>query len=169
MVRDLVVSPLAQAIVAWHVILGVIALMTEARVLIEVLNGLVFAIACGVIVAYIPTVSAAVRLRRPGGSDILVVGIWLAWISLVEARIWSIVWRSLGSPRWLVNTDFTTHIIALAALAGIFHLAGPEAIDGRVPTRQWIRIGIIVALGAALSIGLIMTVGETGGLLRRGG
>ena len=161
MIRELARAPLAQSIVAWHVLWGIPAIFVEAGPLITVLNCLVFAIACGVIAAYLPSVWMAMRKRHPSQGDILVVGIWLAWVSLVEARLWSIGRRALGRPDWLINTDITTHIIAIALLAG------PEAIEGKVPTKQWIRIGLLVAAGALCSIVLLLTFGETGSLLGR--
>ncbi len=167
MILEFARAPLARAIVAWHVLWGLPALFVPAPTLIIVLNCLVFAIACGVITAYLPSVYRACTTERPNQGDILVVGIWLAWISLIEARVWSIAWRALNRPEWLVDTDITTHIIAMALLAGVMHLAGPEAIEGRVPTKQWIRIGVLVASGALVAIVMLVAFGDTGALLTR--
>lgn len=159
MIHDLYRSPLMRAIVLWHIGWGAVAILTDAKFMIELLNGLVLAVAVGIIVAYFHNVMIALRKRAPDDSDILVVGIWLAWVSILEARAWSTVWRAIGAPRWLLDSDFTTHIISLSLLAGIFHLAGPEAIEGKVPGRHWVRIGLIATAGALLAFGLMWAIG----------
>ena len=159
MLRDFLSSPRARlltapiflAIVAWHLLWGSAALVIDPTPLIELMNGLVLAVACGVVVAYLPLMREAVFEPRPASAQILTAGIWLAWLAVLENRLWSIAWRSLGQPEWLLDTDFTTHFIALSMLAGLFHLAGPEAINGRVPSREWIRLGVIVGSGALLA------------------
>ena len=166
-IRDFARSPLVWVIAAWHAAWGAIALATDARVLIDVLNFFVLGIAIGVIVAYLPNVVRACRKARPNGAEILTVSIWGAWVSLLEARLLSIVWRLVGRPDWLANTDITSHIVSLALLSGIGHLAGPEAIDGRVPAREWVRIGFYVSVGLIVAVGLMITLGETGALLQR--
>ncbi len=147
-------TPLVTAVLAWHAAWGAAALVTDATPLIEVLNGLLLAVACGVCVAFFPTMWEALRARRPRADQILVAGIWWSWLAVVEQRVWSIAWRGLGTPMWLVNSDVTTHFVSVALLAGLMHLAGPEAIDGRVPARQWVRIGVIASGGIAVVLGL---------------
>ena len=140
-------APLTLAVLGWHLAWGAVALATRAPALIELLNGLVLAVGCGVCVAFLANAGEAMRAERPRADQILVAGIWWSWFAVIEQRVWSVVWRGLGTPMWLANSDFTTHFVSIALLAGLMHLAGPEAIDGRVPARQWVRIGLIVAAG----------------------
>ena len=143
-------APRIAAVAGWHVAWAGLALATDAPGLIAVLNGLLFAVGCGVCVAFFATMWEAMRAARPRADQILVAGIWWSWLAVVEQRVWSMVWRGLGTPLWLANSDLTTHFVSLALLAGLMHLAGPEAIDGRVPARHWVRIGAIAAGGIAL-------------------
>lgn len=152
MTRSRAHRPLVVAVVGWHAAWGAVALATDAAGLIEVLNGLLLAVACGVCIAFFTNMWEALRAERPRSDQILVAGIWWSWLAIVEQRVWSMVWRGLGTPLWLANSDLTTHFVSVALLAGLMHLAGPEAIDGRVPARQWVRIGAIVAAGIALVV-----------------
>lgn len=148
-------APLMRLLIAWHVGWGAVALFTDASPLIDFLNLLILPAALGVVVAFAPMVIEALTSPVLRKGDILSLGIWLSWVSIIEQRTWSITWVLMGRPAWWVTTDFSTHFFALTLLASILHLAGPEAIEGRVPTRQWIRIGVMVGAGS-LACGLLL-------------
>ena len=152
MLRRLPRYPLLWAVIGWHVVWGAIALVTDAGPLIEFLNGLLLAVGSGVLVAFFTIMVHALRAERPTSDQILIAGIWWSWLATVEQRVWSIVWRALGAPMALANTDLVTHFVSIMLLAGLMHMAGPEAINGRVPTRQWARIGAYVACGIAIFV-----------------
>ena len=60
---------------------------------------------------------------------------------------WGIAWRYNGYPDGWGDTNFTSYYTFLAICAAGFHLAAPVAIESRVPTIEWVKIGILVTIG----------------------
>lgn len=48
--------------------------------------------------------------------------------------------------------------IAAACVGTMCHLVAPEAVAGRVPTRHWIKIGVMVAGTVLLVAGLAVII-----------
>jgi hypothetical protein len=44
----------------------------------------------------------------------------------------------------------------LSAIGAMCHLVAPEAVGGRIPTREWVRMGLMVAAGVFVGAGLII-------------
>lgn len=129
-----------------NIIFAGIALATNASALISVFNAALFAVAIGVCLAYGPPVATILLSTRPlDRADWLGLGIFCSWFSIVIIRGWSIVWRALGKPEWLLESDIVTYALYMQLCAAIFHLAAPGALGDRVPPRRWINIGIAVA------------------------
>jgi hypothetical protein len=70
----------------------------------------------------------------------------------VVNRTWSISWRYLGGPDWLLESDIVSYALWLSACAAVFHLAAPGAIGEMVPPRRWINLGILVAVLMFMSL-----------------
>lgn len=139
-----------------NIVFGVIALATSATIMISVLNAALFAVAIGVCFAYGPPVlNTLVSGRTMDRADWLGIGIFCSWFSIVIIRAWSIIWRYLGKPEWLLESDIVSYALYLQLCAAVFHLAAPGAIGNRVPPRRWINIGVAVAvfIFAALVLG----------------
>ncbi|MFC5421938.1 hypothetical protein ACFPOB_20460 [Bosea eneae] len=126
---------------------------------IEIGNIMVLALAAGIVVAYAPL--AWMAFRKGGlidGADILSVGIFASWAGVLYARSGSILWRLSGQPvDWLNSGAWGFHI-AFSCVGALCHLIAPEAVAGRVPTRQWIKIGALVALAVLVVAGLTVLV-----------
>lgn len=138
-----------------NIIFAVIAILTNASVLITVFNAALFAIAIGVCLAYGPPVAAILLSQRTmDRADWLGVSIFCSWFSIVVIRGWSIAWRWLGKPEWLLESDIVTYALYMQLCAAIFHLAAPGALGDRVPPRRWINIGIGVAVLIFAPLGL---------------
>lgn len=125
--------------------------------LIQIENALLIATGIGVAIAYLPAAVGAARARLPSRSELLALGIWLAWTAIAVERAYSLVGRWLGKDILFFNTKFHTWIIFLTMIGGICHLAAPEVIDGRFPRRAYVVLGATVA-GAAAIIGLMVTL-----------
>lgn len=123
-------------------------LMLGSRVAIETGNVIVLSVASGIVVAYAPVAWQAMRKGRLiDGADILSIGIFTAWCGVAYARMGSIIWRMLDKPvSWLDSGWWGFHI-AMTCMGALCHLVAPEAVSGRVPTKEWIRIGLMVAAG----------------------
>ncbi|WP_156410514.1 hypothetical protein [Bosea sp. Root381] len=114
---------------------------------IEIGNVMVLALAAGIVVAYAPVARDALRYGLIDGANILSIGIFASWLGVVVARGGSILWRLSGQPLEWLNSGWWGFHIALSCIGALCHLVAPEAVAGRVPTRHWIKIGLLVALG----------------------
>lgn len=147
--------PLLAILILWHVGWGALALATNAPPLIEFLNFLLLSCAIGALVTFFTRMWAALFSPNPRPGDIVSFAIWWGWFAWVETRLLSLIWRYLDKPDALIDSDLTTHTIAIALLAALGHIAGPEAIEGRVPTKEWVRIGAFVAAGLSVFVCLV--------------
>ena len=125
---------------------AVVAMATDAPVLILFGNGVALSLSAGVSAAYFPVFLIALASPRPGKGDYLGAGIFLSWASWFVAGTMSVMARDMGWP-WIYNTDWTTFRLLLTVMAGMLHLWAPNAVEGRVPRARWVTTGIVVALG----------------------
>jgi hypothetical protein len=126
------------------------------RVAIETGNVILLSLASGIVVAYAPVAWQALRHGLVDGAGILSIGIFASWLGVVIARGVSIVWRVLDKPvDWLDSPWWGIHIAA-STVGAMCHLIAPEAVSGRVPTREWVRIGLMVAGGVFVGAGLVI-------------
>lgn len=124
---------------------------------IEVGNIITVSLACGIVVTYTPTAWAIIKYPVLDGASILSFGIWLGWSAIMYRTGGAIIWRLLDKPdNWLDSGWWGLHI-ALSCCSAIGHLIAPEAVNGRVPTKEWIRIGILVAV-SVLVAGLLTSL-----------
>lgn len=133
-------------------------LLLGPKAAIEIGNIMVFALSAGIAVAYAPIVRDAFRYSYIDGPNILTVGIFVGWSATFLARGGSIVWRLLGQPPDWLNSSLWGFHIALSCVAALAHLVAPGAVAGRVPTRQWLKIGALVAVGVLFVSGLFALV-----------
>lgn len=123
---------------------------------IEIGNMILFSLAAGVTVTYTPTAYGGIRYVRLDGATVLSMGIWLGWASITYRTGGSILWRFFDKPDgWLDSALWGMHIIG-SCCSALCHLLGPEAMNGRVPTKEWVRIGILVAV-SVFAAGLLAT------------
>ncbi len=121
---------------------------------IEIGNMILFSLALGVAVAYTTTAWGVMLHPTLDGATVLSLGIWLGWISITYRTGGAILWRFFDKPEgWLDSALWALHIVGTCCSA-VAHLVGPESMDGRVPTKQWVRIGIMVA-GSIMMMGLL--------------
>lgn len=127
------------------------------HVAIETGNVILLSLACGIVVAYAPVAWNALKRGMIDGASILAIGILSSWAGVVVARSISILWRVVDKPvEWLDSPYWGTHIM-LSTIGAMCHLVAPEAVGGRIPTREWVRIGLMVAAGVFVGAGLIIS------------
>jgi len=130
-----------------NVVFASVALLTNATDLIVVLNFALVALWVGVCVAYLPPVIIILMDDRPlDRADILALGIFCGGFSIVIIRTWSMIWRIMGKPEWLLESDIVSYALFTSVIAAVLHLAAPGGLNDRVPPRRWISIGISVAI-----------------------
>lgn len=126
---------------------------------IEIGNVMVLALAAGIVVAYAPVARDSFRYGMIDGANILSIGIFSSWLGVLMARGGSILWRLADQPVDWLNSGWWGFHIALSCIGALCHLVAPEAVAGRVPTRQWIKIGVLVAIAVFVVAGLTAIIG----------
>ena len=140
---------------------------TDDRTLILVLNMVQIALATNVVVAFAPAVIRIVcDTGRIDKVSTLILGIWVSWAAVVYRTGESLIWRLLGQPSWLINSDITSAYLALGCLGAICHVAMPDALNEDVPPRRWVQIGAV--MGLAIFIGLVVVYADEIGAAWRG-
>lgn len=157
--EDILRSRLGQLLYALLIIWAAAAILLKPVRLIAVENAFLIAAGFGVSIAYAPYAIAALRTRRPAQGDLLALGIWLAWIAIACERVYSLVGRALGKGMPFFNTSLHTAFIYITILGGVCHLAAPEAVDGTIPRKAWIRMGGLSAIAILILIGLAASFG----------
>lgn len=127
-----------------------------SRVAIETGNVILLSLASGIVVAYAPVAWDALKRGMIDGASILAIGILSSWAGVVVARSISILWRVVDKPvEWLDSPYWGLHIL-FSTIGAMCHLVAPEAVGGRIPTREWVRIGLMVAAGVFVGAGLVI-------------
>lgn len=137
---------------------GVISLIFPAAFLIKWLSWILVVMAIGVVATYIMAVWYGLRRYGPMPQYThLAIGIFLAWMSVVMTRTWSGIIRAYPLETWMRDSYFIAFYIWTTLMAGVFHMTAPGAINGIVPTANFIKIGVAVMIGILLGL-LIGTV-----------
>ncbi|MCZ8098830.1 MAG: hypothetical protein O9972_13015 [Burkholderiales bacterium] len=128
-------------------------LVPEAA-LIEGLNLIAISFSLSVVIAYSPVAWVALNEENPSRAHVLVFGIFLTHTAVLISRFISFSRRSLGM-NGVADSDLVSLFVLLAIMGALCHLNAPEVVDGTVPTKQWVRIGLIVGAGAFLITGSV--------------
>ncbi|GEL44188.1 hypothetical protein MEX01_47790 [Methylorubrum extorquens] len=108
-----------------------------------------------VVYAYAGDAWAAVRRPVPTKADFLIVGIWLSFLSHLAQTVYAAIYRLADAPQWLLNAEIVPVIVLLSMMAAVLHVAATGSIDGEVPRRSRIALGICVG-AAVLMVGAIV-------------
>lgn len=104
----------------------------------------------GAAIASFPAAASAFRHPRLDGAAIVALGIFLGGAGVVYQTLWSVAWRVAGKPpEWVDSWLWGLHIAIFCCSAACI-LLGPEATNGRVPTRQWLRIGVYTSISMTI-------------------
>ena len=138
-----------------HALFIAVAWWTEAHDLIGILNPIDIALSVAVCIAFLPSLVDTIWGSRPiDSAAFMVAGVFLGWESNALRSVWSMVWRGLGAPEWLANTDFTSYVLFILGYGAVCHLLAPGAIGENVPRARWVKVGAWVGVGifAAISV-----------------
>lgn len=135
---------------------SVLAATTEDRAFILVLNIVQFGLAIAVVTAFSPEVwRILVRQRPMTRGSWMAYGIWVGWGAVVWRTAESLIWRFLGQPPWLVNSDVTSAYLYMGCVGALAHIVRPGELDERIPAPEQIRIGLIIGTLAAIGLGFV--------------
>ena len=161
LIRALVRSRIVRTALALVAAYWMAAFFMPAVLLIQTLNYVLIAVAFAVTVAYLPDVLYAIRMDRIDRVAQLSLGIALSWTAVIINRSWVAAIR-IADTEWMRTSPVIGFYIFLSVLAGVLHITAPGAIDGDIPRRNQIILGLAIGLGvliAWLVIGL--GIGET--------
>lgn len=108
-----------------------------------------------VVYAYAGDAWAAVRRPVPTKADFLIVGIWLSFLSHLAQTVYAAIYRLADAPQWLLNAEIVPLIVLFSMMAAVLHVAATGSIDGKVPRRSRIALGICVG-AAVLVVGAVV-------------
>lgn len=135
------------------------AFFIPSEILIQGLNCVLIALAAGVAATYWPTVYQGIKTGQMPRYTHLAIGIFFGWIAMDMTRVWAGLIR-IYDLDWMRDSRFVAFYIFTSIMAGVFHISAPGAINGTIPTKNWIHIGIAVMVGVL--IGIIATFLVTG-------
>ncbi|MCJ2039858.1 hypothetical protein MKK55_13055 [Methylobacterium sp. J-059] len=107
-----------------------------------------------VLYVYGPDAWRALWKNDPISSDYLIVGIWLSFASHLGQTAYSIAYR-LAPSDWFLNSEIVSFIIMGSVVGAALHICAPGSLDGQVPRRNRIALGIGVGI-ATLVVGLLL-------------
>lgn len=119
-----------------------------------------------VLYVYGPDAWKALTAPHPKRSDFLIVGIWISFASQLGQSIYSILYR-LAPSQWFLNSEVVSWIVLGSVVASILHVSAPGAVDGTVPRRNRIALGVGVGLATITVAFLLVTRPDIGPLLER--
>lgn len=108
-----------------------------------------------VVWAYAGDAWAAIRRPVPTKADYLILGIWLSFLSHLGQTVYATLYRLANAPQWLLNAEIVPIIVLFSMLASVLHVCATGAVDGEVPRRSRIALGLCVG-AAVLLVGAIL-------------
>jgi hypothetical protein len=124
--------------------------------LVEMIRVASIPLSVAVVVAYGDGAFRALFARHPDKFAMLTLGIVVSWASTAISSTWSILWRLSGQPSWWVNSYPNSFGLYIALSAAVLHITAPGAVDGRIPKRLMIHLGLIAGLITALAITVVI-------------
>lgn len=123
-----------------------LAYLVPQRTLMQILNIGVLSISVAVVSTYAPAWIMTLRKHTLDGPEMLSLGIGCTWTAEIGQRVWSIAWRGLSQPDWMTHSFVLPFFLALTVMGGIQHITAPGAVNGIIPKRSWITVGITLGL-----------------------
>lgn len=132
-----------------NIVFCLVAMVAPADLLVQMLNGAIVALGIGVCIAYFPVIRGVLtdRHRWIDRADILALGIFLGWLAICGRAVWGLVWRYNEKPDDWVDGGVVSYLLYVGVCAAAFHLLAPGAVGHRIPSREWVKVGVICAAG----------------------
>jgi hypothetical protein len=131
----------------------ILCLLFPADFLIRWLSWILVVVAAGVCSTYAISVWHGLTNSGPMPRYThLALGIFIGWLSIVMNRSWAGMIRLYPLEMWMRESYFISFYVWTSIMAAVFHMTAPGAINGVVPTANWIKIGIAVMVGIMLGV-----------------
>jgi hypothetical protein len=103
-----------------------------------------------VVISYSAAAWNAFRQPAFRSIDMLKMAIFSSFVGNFGFGLVSLLWRLGGQPHWLANSALVAFFVSMQTIAAILYLAAPGALDGHVPPRGKVVIGVVLGLGAVV-------------------
>jgi hypothetical protein len=144
-------------VIAVLAVLGFLPLIfLQRHYMFDVVNALTVSVGVGVLIAYFPGIWRSLMEPRWSGSHYLIFGIFLTWVATATRHLWNWVWRFLGKPPEMIDHPIVAFMVWLTFTGGILHMMAKGALDGEIPRENWIRLGVMVAIGVVTGLLVII-------------
>ena len=131
----------------------ILNLLFENSTVIALLNALFIGVFVAVTVAWAPLIWATYSgVQIKPGVKYLVMASTCGWLALGVGRVWSIVYRSMGSPVWLQDSLLVAISVYLACLAGILQIAAPDIGQDFFHMRMRRNLWLAIAVGGVMFV-----------------
>lgn len=137
-----------------HLAFGLLAILTADKTMVGVATCAMLSISVNVSVAYAPNAFDMMTTDNPTDSQIVGLGIFLAWFSVALGAVISLMVRYVHGMGWLLDSDWLSYRLWQGCEAAILHLIVPNVIEGVIPPRKWVRVGAVA--GAGCFVGLLI-------------
>jgi hypothetical protein len=132
----------------------VVTFFAPQPALMQFLNICTLSVAIAVVITYAPIwIETLMRpIGEVSGTEMLSLGIGCTWTSEIGQRIWSLIWRGMGHPEVMTTNYSLPFLLYISVLGGIQHITSPGAVNGFVPTRNWIVLGIRIGTSTLVTL-----------------
>lgn len=128
----------------------------------EIGNVILLSLSVGIAIAYLPNVLDAFARRMIDGAGMAAISVFLCYAGIATGRVLSIAWRLAGKPMNWPDTVIWHSQNSLLLMAAITLTLAPQATAGRVPPKQWMKLGLTVSASVfAAALYLVFYVTES--------
>lgn len=142
-------------------------LIVPSDILLEFINGMTAAVCAGLLVAFTPGAWSVMRDRpyRLSSGHLIVLGLTVMSLANLGLFTWGWIYRVFDAPIWMVeHPALRGWFIYLYFLGALLPLLANDVDHEAMPTRGWIHIGMVVAVGLGVVVLLVLSGGYSIGL-----
>lgn len=146
-------SWLVWSLAALYSVLIIAAQIFNELTLQDIINAMSLAAWTGALVAYSRHAIVGLREMNPTKPMVLAVGICLSGFAAVLGSLAQLYALNFDG-QWIYGTDLVSWVRWTQMCAAICHMAAPQAIEGKIPTKAMVKIGVITAAGVLMLLAL---------------
>lgn len=154
LIYDFSRSSLFWEILCGLVVLSLLLVFVSPFHLSTLFNAIALPTWVAVLVSYSPIVWAGIRRRHPTQYERLAAGICAGGIFVIASSITQIYANDFGG-QWVYASSIIPALWFFPMIAGVSHEMAAQSLDGRVPTRAMIVIGVYCGIGSFVALSLI--------------
>lgn len=127
----------------------------------EIGNIILLSLSVGIAISYLPEVINAFTRRMIDGAGVAAISVFLCYSGIATGRILLIAWRLAGKPPGWPDTTIWFSQNALLLTASVTLTIAPQALAGRLPPKQWVKLGLTVSASVfAAALYLIFVIAD---------